>query len=134
MGIFWIAAISFSWQFSDAFYYMPKFLCIPPYVAINGSCLIPTPTEPTILPCLKNLQNSAVFPKNREVVTVSPPNLIPEDGDTIGEGHSKDKKPNIPIKIPVKPISEYSQINNIPPEEGSFEGDNTNKDLNPVMN
>ncbi|XP_044778469.1 titin isoform X9 [Drosophila simulans] len=229
MRIFWIAAISFSWQFSDAFYYMPKFLCIPPYVAINGSCLIPTPTEPTILPCLKNLQNRTVFPENREVVTVSPPNLIPEDGATIGESPSKDKKPYIPINVPVKeagagvegdktnedlnpavpdankvptessentldtesndnnigkpedsdqnesnpdsitpskqenstlistspgqetnesnlpkkgsntdsklkpPISEDSQINNIPPEEGSFEGDNTNKDLNPTV-
>ncbi|XP_033155728.1 proteoglycan 4 isoform X1 [Drosophila mauritiana] len=134
MRIFWIAAISFSWQFSDAFYYMPKFLCIPPYVAINGSCLIPTPAEPTILPCLKNLQNSTVFPKNREVVTFSPPNLIPEDGATIGESPSKDKKPYIPINVPVKPISENSPINQIPQEAGAgVEGDKTNEDLSPAV-
>ncbi|XP_039483875.1 zonadhesin isoform X2 [Drosophila santomea] len=127
MRILLIAAISVSWQFSDAYLFMPNFLCIPPFVAINGSCLIPTTTKPLIPPCLKNSQNVTVFPKNRKIVTVSPWNILPEDDDNIGKNISKDKEASLPIKVPVKPITENS------PSAGAVEGGNKDQRLNPTV-
>ncbi|KQS62311.1 uncharacterized protein Dere_GG22141 [Drosophila erecta] len=119
MRILWIVAISVSWQFSDAYFFMPKFLCIPPFVAINGSCLIPTTTKPLIPPCSKNPQNSTVLPENPEIVTVTPPDLLPEDGDSIGENIAKDKEPSLPIKVPAVPseneVSTESSVNTSSP-------------------
>ncbi|XP_043644987.1 periaxin [Drosophila teissieri] len=126
MRILWIAAICVSWQFSDAYFSMPKFLCIPPFVAINGSCLIPTTTKPLIPPCLKNPQNLTVSPENRKIVTVSPWNSLPEDEDSIGKSISKDKEPSLPIKVPVKPITENS------PSAGAVEGGNKDQRLKPI--
>ncbi|XP_039228675.1 protein PELPK1 isoform X4 [Drosophila yakuba] len=126
MRILWIAAISVSWQFSDAHFFMPNFLCIPPFVAINGSCLIPPITKPLIPPCLKNPQNLNLFPENRKIVTVSPWNFLPEDDDSIGKNISEDKEPSLPIKVPVKPITQNS------PSAGAVEGGNKHQRLKPI--
>ncbi|KRJ99694.1 protein PELPK1 isoform X2 [Drosophila yakuba] len=127
MRILWIAAISVSWQFSDAHFFMPNFLCIPPFVAINGSCLIPPITKPLIPPCLKNPQNLNLFPENRKIVTVSPWNFLPEDDDSIGKNISEDKEPSLPIKVPVKPITQNS------PSAGAVEGGNKHQRLKPSV-
>ncbi|XP_070850875.1 mucin-5AC [Drosophila suzukii] len=78
MGIVWIVTLSLLGELSDALY-MPKFLCVPPYVAFDGSCIITTTSKPRILPCSGNSSNkSSVSEKDTTEISteVTPWNSI----------------------------------------------------------
>ncbi|EDW35928.1 GL16952 [Drosophila persimilis] len=86
MGRVWVLVVSLLFESAEVLcepvLRMPSFLCIPPYVAVQGRCALPTSPQPSLYPYLTDVPTN--MPKETTqtfqmtiITTASSANTIP---------------------------------------------------------